>query len=47
MLKFKSAFLIAACAFVLLAVTTPLRAQDNSVPPYICISLTNSVLSQR
>src|SRR5436190_22859516 len=41
MLKFKSAFLIAACAFVLLAVTTPLRAQDNSVPPYICIRLTN------
>lgn len=41
MLKLKSAFLIAAFAFFLLAMSSPVRAQSSNGTIYICVNLTN------
>jgi hypothetical protein len=41
MLKFKSTFLLAAFAFFLLAVSSPIQAQNTNGTIYICISLNN------
>jgi hypothetical protein len=41
MLKLKSAFLVAAFSFVLLAVSSPARAQSTNGTIYICVNLNN------